>query len=335
MRSLDVTGKTTSREILSEKIPLKTPFALEIFSTSACNFKCKFCLFSLKEEQRSFVSSTKFINIDLFKKVIEDCSHFKEKIKVVRFSGMGEPLLHPNIIEMITFVKSKNICDRIELITNGSLLTNKMCLDLVESGLDKITVSILGVTQEDYKNISGNNIPISTIVYNLSYLYNYRKNLHVHCKIANIALTEEWHKNMFYTLFGNFSDTVSVEAISPLFNSVDYKFLNKTEETNQFFKSTIVSSVCSEPFFTCILFPDGKVSPCHSFTIPEFLGDCNKESIVDIWNGDIFNAFRKRQLNGVRNEHCFKCKEMENRLLEEDTLEEYKQELLDKFFKQY
>jgi len=68
-------------------------------------------------------------------------------------------------------------------------------------------------------------------------------------------------------------------------------------------------NVCLQPFFTIQIKPDGKVVPCYSIVYPEILGDCNKQTLTEIWHGKAFNCFRYRMLEGVKTvcEICREC----------------------------
>ena len=66
------------------------------------------------------------MKFDLYKKCIDELALFGDQLKVLRFVGMGEPLLHKNIAEMVAYAVSRNVALRVELLTNGSLLTRQM-----------------------------------------------------------------------------------------------------------------------------------------------------------------------------------------------------------------
>lgn len=63
-----------------------------------------------------------------------------EYCRFVRYGGMGEPLLHPDIIDFLTSMSETGM--RTVLVTNGLLLTNNMCRDLVRAGVTAIEVTI-------------------------------------------------------------------------------------------------------------------------------------------------------------------------------------------------
>ena len=65
------------------------------------------------------------MDFDLYKKCIDDMALFPNKVKVLRIVGIGEPLLHKNIVDMVEYAVSKDIANTVEILTNASLLTPK------------------------------------------------------------------------------------------------------------------------------------------------------------------------------------------------------------------
>lgn len=85
----------------------------------------------------------------------------------VSFWGIGEPLLHPDIVEMVRMAKTHGI--ETELVTNGILLDRGTADRLLSAGLDKIVVSIDGVTETSYAEIRPG-AGLTTVKNNLAYL---------------------------------------------------------------------------------------------------------------------------------------------------------------------
>ncbi|RLA98495.1 MAG: radical SAM protein, partial [Deltaproteobacteria bacterium] len=160
MKAVNITGTAPGgrRVRLAEVLPLRTPFMIEIYPMYACNFFCKYCMMSLEKEKRGAISRKVVMDFDLYKKCIDDITTFPDKLKILRFAGIGEPLLHKKMADMVEYAASKDVADKIEIITNGSLLTPKLSDSLISAGLSRLIVSIQGTTKEKYKEISGVNI---------------------------------------------------------------------------------------------------------------------------------------------------------------------------------
>lgn len=113
------------------------PPSVQIEPTLHCNLDCITCCRSK--------SSRKAGNMDfpLFVKIIDDASRIG--VKRILLFLFGEPLMHPEIVEMIRYIKSKGLA--FHLTTNGVLLNNEMGKAILRSGVtsaDYVTFSILG-----------------------------------------------------------------------------------------------------------------------------------------------------------------------------------------------
>lgn len=339
MRAKKISGQAPGgkRVRLAEVLPLRTPFMIEFYPMYACNFKCKYCMMSQDKSKRPFVSDKIVMDFDLYKKCIDDITAFPDKLKMLRFAGIGEPFLHKNMIDMVKYASVKNIANEIEIITNGSLLTPEMSDALISAGLTRLIVSIQGTNKEKYKEISGVDIDFENFVENLRYFFEHKKDrCHLYIKIADEGLDGKEDEEKFYKIFGDICDTIGVEHIVPIQPNIDYKKVLKDEnkQVTQFGLPATDVLICPQPFFTLRINTNGRVLPCYSYEFPGFVGDCNKQSVYEVWNGKEFQSFRYRMLEGVKKMDgvCARCKIVKHRLFPEDiiTLEEAKR--LKKFY---
>lgn len=326
-------GETSSgkRIPLTELVPLHTPLLLQIFPIYACNFKCYYCPMSVAKDDRHFISNKIVMPFDLFKKCIDDATKFQDKIKVIRFVGMGEPLLHNRLSEMIRYTKEKNVAENIEILTNASLLTPKLSNELIDAGLSKLIISLQGITKEGYFKVSEVNIDFGLFLDNIKYFFEHKKSCHLHIKIIDCALSKEDEEN-FYNLFENMCDTIAIEYMGPIYKDVTYN-IDKLNTTQYGIPYSIIE-ICSQPFFVMQINPDGNVVPCYSIEYPIILGNCNEESIFDIWTNKVFNKFRYDMLDGINTvcKICKDCKITKHRAWPSDNLNnDIKQ--LKKFYK--
>jgi MoaA/NifB/PqqE/SkfB family radical SAM enzyme len=94
---------------------------------------------------------------------------------IVFFGGLGEPLFHPKTIEWIAAIKGLGA--RVELITNGTTLTEKRSRELIASGLDVLWVSIDGASSQSYADLRlGAELP--AVIQNLARLRKMRPGGH-------------------------------------------------------------------------------------------------------------------------------------------------------------
>lgn len=333
MRARDISGQAPGgkRTPLGRVLPLDTPFVVQIFPIYACNFRCGYCIFSVEKSKRHFISDKAVMEFELFRKAVDEMTLFPNRLKVLRFVGIGEPLLHPRIVDMIRYAASQKIANVVELLTNASLLTPSMSDALIEAGLSRLVISLQGTTEEKYYEVSGVRIDFQRFVDNICYFFRNRKETQVYIKVVDCALGGEEDKRRFYEIFGDICDTIAVEYAVPIHAGVQYDRLlkEKQREVTQFGLPVQDVRICPQPFFHMQINPDGKVVPCYSFEYPRIMGECTRESVVDIWNGPTFRRFRRKMLDGIEalGGVCSRCTIIKYRLFPEDVLNEYAEDL--------
>lgn len=311
------------RTPLEECLPLVTPWVVQIFPIYACNFRCKYCHFSIPKAKRPVFTESAIMDMGLYKKCVDDMVAFSSKLRVLRFVGMGEPLLHKNITEMVSYAKQKNIAERVELLTNGSLLTREMSDRLISAGLDRLVVSLQGTDAEKYRVVSDIVLDFEVFLEQLRYFFDHKKQAHVYLKIVDIALDGDADRQRFFDLFGDICDSIGIETAAPHYPEVAYneKLFCGAEKT-QFGTEILNVEICPQPFFTMQINPDGKVAGCYAIPHPENLGDCTRTSVADIWNGKEYNEFRRRMLRGrsTMGAICGRCNIISYRIQKEDII---------------
>lgn len=323
---------SVERVELYRQLPLKTPFSVHIFPIYICNFKCKYCLHSMSnEELKSKNFKKEIMPFETCKKAIDDIKLYENKLKALIFAGHGEPLLHPDICKMVKYAKDSQVADRIEITTNGSLLTKKMSDGLIEAGVDRLKISIQGTTKEKYKNISNFDLNYREFLSNLKYFYDNKKHTEVYIKIIDIALEDKNDEKKFKEMFESVADYVSVEYAIPFIKELDKSVYNK--EFDRCKQGNLnKSKICSMPFYMQVVAPNGDILPCCSSDVPLVLGNIHKNSIKDSWEGKIQNNFLKMMLKDKNlNSVCKSCSVPEYGLQSGDYLDDCRNELLEKY----
>lgn len=323
---------STVRTELYRELPLDTPFSIHIFPSFYCNFKCNYCLHSLGQEElkdKGFVKRN--MDFDTFKKVIDDAAGFPDKIKALIFAGHGEPLMHGQIAEMVAYAKKTEKFGRIEIVTNGSLLKPELSDELIGAGLDRLRISVQGVSGEEYREVSGAAIDFQEFVDNIGYFYKHKVCTEVYIKIIDVALKRAGDERKFREIFEKISDITAVEYAIPFVKEIDYSDIGElSERCKQGHKQA--SKICSMPFYMMVVNPDGNVVPCCSTDFPMIFGNVKEKSLVDIWNSEIRNLCLKRQLGGVDGiPICKECSVPAFGLQQGDYLDGHEKELLERY----
>lgn len=318
------------RNYLKDVLPLKTPFSMRIETSRACNFKCIYC------EHSSNVSTIKYehLSIDDYKKFVDDFKSFPDKMKTLTFCGWGEPLLNKNFSEMVSL--SKDIAHEVILITNGSLLTPKKSLEIIDAGIDAVRISLQGLNAEDYYKTCGIKIDFNKFLSNIKYFYDNKKQCKLYVKIPNICVDTDSRKDEFHKIFKNICDEMVVEAIIPILDDVDFEKIDSNYENTIYNENGLRDiNVCAQPFYIMMLTADGCVQPCCAYEIDEFLnlGNIKTQSIYNMWNSEKMGKIRLNFLKYGKNSLniCKKCnlpKYSDNKY---DNLDEDRENLLKKY----
>ena len=307
---------------LEDVAPLKTPFSVHIDVCSYCNFKCSFCFQAdtLGKKEKDFPHG--MMKMDLFKKTVDDLKDFPDRIKKIKIGNHGEPTMHPDLPKHIKYARDSNVADIIEVFTNGSKLNPKLNRELVDAGLQRINISLEGLSSERYLKVAKAKINWDEFLTNIKDLYDYsRKNgdLVIYVKVVNNAselngqtvfsLSED-EKTYFYKTFGNIADEVYIEKIVPQWAETQEDKQNELEYTGMYDQKTVkYKKVCPFIFMYLHINHDGIVSPCTLDWPREVaIGDASKNSASEIWHGKKLKDLQIAQLKGERDQIKF-CKD--------------------------
>lgn len=320
------------REALHKRLPLATPFSVHIFPTYKCNFKCSYCIHALSNEvliDKGF--SKDVMKFELYTKTIDDIGEYKDKLKALIFAGHGEPLMHPNIVDMVKYAKDKKITDRVEITTNGVLLNKKMSDGLIEAGVDRLKISIQGTTEKKYKDISKFKLDYEEFLKNLNYFHENKQHTEVYIKIIDIALDNKEDEIKFRNVFEKISTYVDIEYAIPFVNEIDHSVIKENfDKCKQ--GHSIHSEVCSMPFYMQVVDPNGNILPCCSTDIPIILGNVKNISLKESWESNKTNNFLRTMLKDKNlNSVCSTCSVPQYGLQPGDYLDDHKEELLKEY----
>jgi MoaA/NifB/PqqE/SkfB family radical SAM enzyme len=128
--------------------------------TTACNLDCPMCV------RRAWDEPVTDMPLATFGELMEQVQQLP-LLPALHLSGYGEPMSHPDFLEMVRLAKAAGT--RVEVTTNGMLLDADMAAALVELDLDRLVVSIDGVTPESYGEVRTNG-DFQQVVENLRHL---------------------------------------------------------------------------------------------------------------------------------------------------------------------
>ncbi len=136
-------------EMKTKKAQLRSmPFYLRVEASSICNLRCPGCQLGRGEMERQGAEQRTpgLMSLQTFKDSVKD---FLPHLVKVNLYDEGEPLLNPEIFEMIRHLSDNNVSTCVS--SNFSLpLSNGDLLRLIDSGLEHLVVALDGATPESY-----------------------------------------------------------------------------------------------------------------------------------------------------------------------------------------
>jgi len=117
------------------------PVFISVEPTDFCQLRCPQCPVGMAARNKGALVEDKV--------VFDTLTELKKSLIQVIFYFQGEPLLNPRLNEYIRFAHEAGIYTSTS--TNAMLLNSDNARKLVESGLDKLIVSVDGATQEVYE----------------------------------------------------------------------------------------------------------------------------------------------------------------------------------------
>lgn len=129
--------------LLKKNKHIGLPFSLSIEPTTACNLGCPECPSGLKQ----FTRPTGKIDLETNKRIIKEVG---KQLFYINYYFQGEPFLNPQFLDLIKEAKKNNIYTATS--TNAHFIDKAKAKEIVNSGLDRLIISIDGTTQETYEN---------------------------------------------------------------------------------------------------------------------------------------------------------------------------------------
>ena len=257
------------------------PVHVDIEISSVCNMKCPMC-YTITSEFKLNIKR-KFMELGLFKKIIDECSRYK--IYSIRLSFRGEPFIHKDVIEMIKYAKDKGIKE-VSSLTNNLALTPELFEKAMKVGLDWLTISFDGL--DDTYELIRYPAKFQESYEKIKEYKRIKENTHSYKPVIRLQTIWPAIKDTAKEYFDAFDPYVDDIAINPL---VDY--LHNDRDIVY-----LDNFMCPVLFQRLVVGSDGIVLLCCN---DEFcmhpIGDVNTESLYKIWHGEKItkarNVFKK------------------------------------------
>jgi len=318
---------------LQTLLPLEAPLVLFIDPSDKCCLKCSFCPtgdFKLMKEVKRPLQS---INFNLYKKIIDDLQKFETKVKVIRLYGHGEPLLNPHFIDMVKYAKQSDKVETVDTTTNGMCLYPQFNIEIIESGIDRINISVNGLSDEQYFEFTKTKVNFKRYVANIKHLYENKKNTYIFIKINGDTISKD-DEQKFLDIFEPIADSVAIEKSMGCWHGFDPKGFIRSDNNVGIYGQALEEEalVCPYITYSMMINSDGMVSACFlDWNRNLQVGNIFDNSVYDIWNGKPLNSLRKFMLEGKRRLHtyCNTCDQLKKGM--PSNIDKYAKELYGKY----
>jgi len=291
-----------------------SPMTVSIEPTTACNLRCPECPSGL----RSFTRETGNLKQDFFRKTIDEL--YKDLIYLI-FYFQGEPYINPNFLDMVAYAHQKGIYTITS--TNGHFLNDANAKKTIESGLDRMIISVDGTTQEVYENYRKAG-KLENVLEGTRNVVKWKKKLksktpHIIFQFLVVKPNEHQIPEIY-----RLADEIGIDEVklktaqvydyeygNPLIPTIEkYSRYHQKEDGTYRVKNELLNH-CWKLWHACVISWDGLVLPCcFDKDAQHQLGDLKKASFQEIWNGEAYTDFRTSLLKGRDQiEICTNCTE--------------------------
>lgn len=291
------------------------PVSISFEPTTSCNLRCPECPSGL----RSFSRPTGMLKKDFFRETIDD---IHKHLLYLIFYFQGEPYLNTDFLDMVKYASDKGIYTATS--TNAHYLTEEAARKTVESGLDRLIISIDGTTQDVYQQyrIGGN---LDKVIEGAKNIVKWKKELNSKTPFVffqflvvkpnehqvedikrlakEIGVDEVRFKTAQVYNFENDPNQLIPEndTFSRYKKTSDGKYAAKNKLANH----------CWKLWHANVITWDGLVVPCcFDKDAMHQLGNLKNESFKNIWHNSNYKQFRSELMSSRKNiDICSNCSE--------------------------
>ena len=287
------------------------PKLVQIQTVNRCNTSCEMCPY----ESTTATEKFNLMHDNLFKKIIDEITKNKETSLIV-LSLQNEPLADKNIIKRAKYIKSRSSKIKIELVSNGYLLTPSIS-DEIYKIFDIVTLSIHATTPSTYKKVMGG-LDFNKTFSNLMYIKNSRE------KRAKTVLRFVKQKSNFheYKEFKRFWNRHGISVFGFDLNSrlkMIKNYDDMKHRTSKFQKiklkllekiSPYIFASCPIPKMSMYIRSNGDVIHCfNDWNNENIAGNLKTKTVKEVYNSKEMLSFSDRVKNNTchKNDICTNC----------------------------
>jgi len=291
------------------------PISISFEPTTSCNLRCPECPSGL----RAFSRPTGMLKKDFFKETIDQL--YKELTYLV-FYFQGEPYLNPDFLDMVQYASSKKIYTATS--TNAHYLNDKNAKRTVESGLDRLIISIDGTTQQTYQQyrVGGN---LQKVLESAANIVKWKKELKSKTPFIIFQFLVVRHNEHQIEEVKKLAKDIGVDQLR-LKTAQVYDYQNdpnnliplnkkysryKKDKNGKTKFNGNNANHCWRLWHDPVITWDGSVVPCcFDKDAQHKLGSLQEQSFKELWQNKTYQHFRSQVLQSRKNiDICANCSE--------------------------
>ncbi|MEI7635801.1 MAG: radical SAM/SPASM domain-containing protein [Syntrophus sp. (in: bacteria)] len=279
--------RTKWNEFPQNEIVGEVPLQLDLYVVDVCNLKCPMCT------RQIFTPGTGYMDFHLVKKILDQATDYG--LYAFNISGLGEPTLYPNLFEVIRYAKEKGVID-VNMHTNGTRLSSDFNRHLIESGIDRLIISLDSADKERYESIRVG-AKFEKVYAGVEDLIRQRDDhptTRPHIKANFIEMDEEDHaeKDKFISYWKNKANRIGI-----------LRYLDcQTGEETLHYKDNYTQDdnfCCPELWRRLTILSDGTATLCtRDMKKKGVIGNINEQSVSEIWIGEKMQHARNLHRSG-------------------------------------
>ncbi len=290
------------------------PITVSIEPTTACNLRCPECPSGL----RAFSRPTGNLKTDFFRKTVDEL--YRELVYLI-FYFQGEPYINPDFLEMVQYAHQRGIYTITS--TNGHFLNDENARRTIESGLDRLIISVDGTTQEVYEQYRKAG-KLEAVLQGARNVVKWKKQLksstpHVIFQFLVVRPNEHQIPEVKRLAREIGVDEVKLKTAQvydyenghPLIPTQEKYARYAQQDDGTFRVKNKLLNHCWKLWHSCVITWDGMVVPCcFDKDAQHRLGDLKDRPFREIWQGSLYQQFRTELLNGRdKIDICTNCTE--------------------------
>jgi len=284
----DSINSTLLRRHLQRTLSFPLTFSLEI--TNHCNAKCWFCPQPFSKRKKGFMAP------DLFRKIMDEIGSEGEKVKSIALFMDGEPTLHKRLVDYLKYARRLRI-KNIYLSSNMEFFTPELTENILNANLGNTLQYVICSLDGADKAVHGKSrigIDFKKAVLNTEYLIEQRNHrVQIYPWVFTRLLVSDVTKDAvlgFKRYWSGKADKVLCYQMHNWGGLIESTKINLDKDSTGF-------SPCYFPFSQFAVQYDGTVRLCCvDAECSVRIGDLNRHSIKDIWNGERIKGIRHNNL---------------------------------------